>query len=203
MVQVKKTTVRDAILASAFAQFSKHGYANTSLSAIAAHAGITTSNIYRYYHSKLEILYSVFGPWITAHLDQLEKRVSRMRSPRDRLRAILLTLWRDIPRADNGFNNNLIQALAIATPSDGYSRKLLLRLEKRVSALILANLPARHRRIAKGNFLIHALFMAADGFAMNAKLNGPTPSITALVDFFCDLLINAASSEDATRRFET
>lgn len=194
MVQVKKPAVRDAILTSAFALFSRHGYAGTSLAAIAAEAGVTTSNIYRYYGSKLELLYAVFGPWFTAHVDRLEARLKRLRSPRARLRAILLALWRDIPDADNGFYNNLMQALATVTPSEGYSRDLITRLESRFSELIGANLPPSRRHLVERNLLAHALFMGSDGFAINVKLNGPAPEVTEIVDLVCDLLIGDADA---------
>jgi AcrR family transcriptional regulator len=189
VVQVKKPAVREAILGSAFALFSKHGYAGTTLAAIAADAGITTSNIYRYYGSKLEILYAVFGPWFSAHLDRLEERLKRLRSPRARLRAILLALWRDIPEADNGFYNNLMQALATTTPGEGYSRDLITRLESRFSEMIRATLPEARRHLVERNLLAHALFMGSDGFAINVKLNGPAPQVTEIVDLMCDLLI--------------
>ncbi|HVO14256.1 MAG TPA: TetR/AcrR family transcriptional regulator [Alphaproteobacteria bacterium] len=189
MVQVKKPAVREAILGSAFALFSRHGYAGTTLAAIAADAGITTSNIYRYYGSKLEILYAVFGPWFSAHLDRLEERLKRLRSPRARLRAILLALWRDIPEADNGFYNNLMQALASTTPGEGYSRDLITRLESRFSEMIRATLPEARRHLVERNLLAHALFMGSDGFAINVKLNGPAPQVTEIVDLMCDLLI--------------
>jgi AcrR family transcriptional regulator len=189
VVQVKKPAVREAILGSAFALFSRHGYAGTTLAAIAADAGITTSNIYRYYGSKLEILYAVFGPWFSAHLDRLEERLKRLRSPRARLRAILLALWRDIPEADNGFYNNLMQALASTTPGEGYSRDLITRLESRFSEMIRATLPEARRHLVERNLLAHALFMGSDGFAINVKLNGPAPQVTEIVDLMCDLLI--------------
>jgi len=197
VVQVKKPAVRDAILVSAFALFSKHGYAGTTLAAIAADAGITTSNIYRYYGSKLEILYAVFGPWFSAHLDRLEERLKRLRSPRARLRAILLALWRDIPEADNGFYNNLMQALATTTPGEGYSRDLITRLESRFSELIRATLPEARRHLVERNLLAHALFMGSDGFAVNVKLNGPAPPVTEIVDLMCDLLIGEPAGAQA------
>lgn len=189
MVQVKKPAVRDAILNSAFALFSKHGYAGTTLAAIAGDAGVTTSNIYRYYGSKLEILYAVFGPWFTGHLDRLEVRLKRLRSPRSRLRTILLALWRDIPEADNGFYNNLMQALATTTPGEGYSRDLITELESRFSDMIRATLPPARQHLVRHNLLAHALFMGSDGFAVNVKLNGPAPRVNDIVDLMCDLLI--------------
>lgn len=199
MVQVKKPAVRDAILTSAFGLFSKHGYAGTTLAAIAAEAGVTTSNIYRYYDSKLEILYAVFGPWFTGHLDRLDVRLKRLRTPRARLRAILLALWRDIPEADNGFYNNLMQALATKTPAEGYSRDLITELESRFSDMIRESLPPERRHLVRRNLLAHALFMGSDGFAVNVKLNGPAPKVDDIVDLMCDLLIGEDRAPQAVQ----
>jgi hypothetical protein len=131
----------------------------------------------------------VFGPWFSAHLDRLEVRLRRLRSPRAQLRAILLSLWRDIPEADNGFYNNLMQALATTTPSEGYSRDLITELESRFSEMIRATLPEARRHLLRRNLLAHALFMGSDGFAVNVKLNGPAPPVGDIVDLMCDLLI--------------
>ena len=46
MAQVKKPAVRDAILKSAFRLFSHRGYEGTTLSQIAAGAGVSTANVY-------------------------------------------------------------------------------------------------------------------------------------------------------------
>jgi AcrR family transcriptional regulator len=64
MAQTKKDGVRDAILAAAFARFSEKGYSETTIPAIAAGAGISTANVYRYFPSKLEILYTLYEPWL-------------------------------------------------------------------------------------------------------------------------------------------
>ena len=60
MAQTKKGDVHAAILAAAFAQFSARGYSETSIPAIAAAAGISTANVYRYFPSKLAILYTLY-----------------------------------------------------------------------------------------------------------------------------------------------
>ncbi len=199
MVQVKKPAVREAILGSAMRLFSARGYAGTTLADIAAGAGITPSNVYRYFRSKLEILFALFEPWFAAHLDRLEARLVRIATPEARLRAILRALWHEIPAADNGFNNNLIQALATATPQEGYSRDLLLEMEKRFSALLRAHLPPARRHLARGNLLAHALFMAADGFAMNVKLKAEAPPVEAVIDLVCGLLIDGAPAPRPAR----
>lgn len=177
MVQVKKAAIREAIEESAFALFSEHGYSNTTLAQIAKRAGVTTSNLYRYYDSKFDILFAVFEPWLKAHLDALETRTTAIADPAERLSAILLGLWRDIPRADNAFNNNLIQALATRGPEDRYSRALLIEAQARVSAMIAGCLPEDRRALAEGSALAHMLFMAGDGFAVNVRLGGPAPPV--------------------------
>ena len=56
MAQQKKAAVREAILEGAFQLFSRHGYAATTLAAIARSAKVSQGNIYIYFGSKLEIL---------------------------------------------------------------------------------------------------------------------------------------------------
>ena len=74
MAQTKKDGVREAILQAAFAQFSEVGYSETSIPSIAAAAGISTANVYRYFPSKLQILYTLYEPWLVARLDELAPR---------------------------------------------------------------------------------------------------------------------------------
>ncbi|MGQ4597836.1 TetR family transcriptional regulator [Nocardia sp. R6R-6] len=190
MVQVKKPEVRDAILTAAGKLLSQRGYHGTTVTAIAADAGITPSTIYCYYSSKLAIVYAVFVPWLNAHMARLEAKLAGLDSPRERLRAILLTMWRDIPEADNGLFNNLVQAVAMTTaPTDkGYAREHLIDFEDRVAAMIVETLPEHHRHLAQRDMLIHTIFMAVDGYAINVKFPGSTP-VTNAVEAMCDLLI--------------
>lgn len=51
-MQVLKDDVRNKILRSALTEFRHHGYQDSSMRRIAAHAGITTGNIYRYFKNK-------------------------------------------------------------------------------------------------------------------------------------------------------
>lgn len=190
MAQVKKLEIRDAILDSAFALFAEHGYAGTTQAQIAAGAGVAPSSLYVYFGSKLEILFAVYRPWLMARLDALEAELEGIDAPRRRLETLLYALWRDIPAEDNGFANNLMQAISNLGPDDSYSRDLLESCETRVSTLLRTCLPPDRAALADGrNLLAHILYMAQDGFAINFKANGPSKRMDAMVGAMCDLLL--------------
>lgn len=197
MVQVKKAAIHDAIRNAAFDLFSENGYSRTTIAQIARKAEITTSNFYRYYDSKLDVLFEVFTPWFRAHLDDLETRVAEIDDPRERLRTVFLGLWRDIPRADNGFNNNIVEALATFTPDDRYSKALLLESEKRVSDMIAGCVSADRAALFSDNKLAHMMFMGGDGFAINVKLGGPSPPVENIADMMCTLILGAEEKNRA------
>ena len=167
MAQTKKDGVREAILQAAFGQFSDVGYSETSIPSIAAAAGISTANVYRYFPSKLQILYTLYEPWLVARLDALGASLVRVADPRKRLEKLLLALWRELPRATNGFANNVMQALSTSGRNDAYDPHLRLLFQGRVAAWIAdaTALSARESRIVAGVAL-----MAFDGFAMNVHL---------------------------------
>ena len=110
MVQVKKKQVRQAILDSAFDLFSERGYHRTTLQDIADFAGIGVSSVYSYFPSKLHLLYAVIEPWQKEGFQRLEQRVLAIKTPRGRLRATLLGIWRDIPLENIGLANSLMEA---------------------------------------------------------------------------------------------
>lgn len=189
MAQVKKTEVRDAILDSAFALFVRQGYARTTQAQIAAGAGVAPSNIYVYFRSKLDVLFAVYRPWLMARLDALETELGTIGNPELRLKTLLYALWRDIPADDNGFANNLMQAISNLATNDEYSRDLLDECETRVSAMLRACLPPERHALADGrNLLAHILYMAQDGLVISNKLNGPSRRMDAMVETMCDLL---------------
>ena len=167
MAQTKKDGVREAILQAAFGQFSDVGYSETSIPSIAAAAGISTANVYRYFPSKLQILYTLYEPWLVARLDELGASLARIADRRKRLEKLLLALWRELPRATNGFANNVMQALSTSGRNDAYDPHLRLLFQRRVAAWIAdaTALSARESRIVAGVAL-----MAFDGFAMNVHL---------------------------------
>ena len=189
-MQVKKTEVRDAIIDSAFALFRDQGYATTTQAQIAARAGVAASSLYVYFDSKLDILFAVYRPWLMQRFDELETRMTDISQPRKRLETILYAIWRDIPSEDNGFVNNLMQAVSNLGPKDRYSRELLDDCETRISAMLHGCLPENRAHLADDrNLFAHILFMAQDGFAISFKINGPAKRMDAMVAGMCDLLL--------------
>lgn len=192
MAQVKKEAVRKATLNSAFERFTKQGYAKTTLKQIAVGAGITTTNIYRYYGSKLDALFAVFRPWLNDRLDRLEQELSTIQNPRIRFGLIVQTMWRTIPEADNGFMYNLIQGLSTLKPGDDYSRELLIELEHRLTELLRDCLPEDRHFMLEDNRLAHMLFMGMDGFSMGYGLIGPSRRSYAIAEDYCDVIMGTS-----------
>jgi AcrR family transcriptional regulator len=191
MAQTKKGDVHAAILAAAFAQFSARGYSETSIPAIAAAAGISTANVYRYFPSKLAILYTLYEPWLVERLDRLATTLAAVTDPRRRLERLLLALWRDLPRATHGFANNVMQALSSSGQGDSYDPRLRRLFQGRVADWIAGSLgvPASEARVIAGVAL-----MAFDGFAMNARLVGGIRCDAKTARLVAGLLAGAAAS---------
>jgi AcrR family transcriptional regulator len=167
MAQTKKDDVREAILAAAFAQFSAQGYSETSIPAIARAAGISTANVYRYFPSKITILYALYEPWLVERLDRLEKTLAGISEPRERLERLLVALWRELPAASRGFANNVMQAVSTSGQGDVYDPRLRRLFQGRVAAWLGATLDLSADDAGR---LAGVILMAFDGFAMNVHL---------------------------------
>jgi len=195
MVQVKKAEGRERILSTAQELFEKKGYAATSMREIADRSGTVPSNLYVYFPSKLAILFAVYGPWFRQQLTGLQERARAIEDPETRLREILVTVWDRLPSADNGFANNIMQALTLAQPSEGYSRDLLHWAESLVAELIDSCRPASARAGIDDDALAHILFMAFDGFAMNYKLVGRAKRMDRCIETMCKLVLGETRQE--------
>jgi AcrR family transcriptional regulator len=187
MVQVKKKQVRQAILDSAYDLFSERGFHGTTLQDVAEFCGIGVSSLYSYFPSKLYLLYAVFDPWYKSEFEQLEKRVRRLNLPGDRVRAILLGLWRDIPIANIGLANSLMEALASADPKQQKPEPLLRWTEDRLMKLLAESLPPSQAVRTDCEALATLFIMAYDGFVINRRLND-LRDIEKLADAMCNVL---------------
>jgi AcrR family transcriptional regulator len=198
VAQVKKEAVRTAILAAAFRLFRKRGYVATSLQEIASEAETSRANIYVYFHSKFELFYAVFHPWLVRQIDGLERDLAAIADPRLKLKRILTALWREIPREANGFANNLMQALSTAPANERYSPTLLHSVESRVAAMITDCFAAKNGRPADSPAISHVLFMAFDGFCMHAHLRKGQACSPAVIDSMCGLFFGPGDGSAAT-----
>jgi AcrR family transcriptional regulator len=167
MSQRKKEGVRGAILEAAFRLFRDHGYSETSIPAIARAAGISTANVYVYFKSKLDILFTVYEPWLQKRLDLLDRSLRRIKSPEKRLQRLLLAVWSELPQEANGFANNVIQALSTTGRGEDYSPHLRQLFQQRVAGWIEGCLGLGPRDSA---ILAGVVLMAFDGFAINVHL---------------------------------
>jgi AcrR family transcriptional regulator len=190
MAQLKKPEVRQAILDGAFRLFSSRGYAATTLGAIAKSARVSPGNVYIYFGSKLEILYAIYDPWLRARVEALEEELAPIRSPRNRLRRLLSALWREIPAEENGFLNNIMQAISVTDPKEGYRSTLVQWLEERVATLVMEALPPARRGRWRRARLAHVLIMAFDGFAIHRHLHpDKTPIDDATINAVAAMLL--------------
>jgi TetR/AcrR family transcriptional regulator len=65
---------RETLLAAAAALFDEQGPQGAGLNAIAARAGFTKSNVYRYFESREDVLLSLFRAELLAFVEELERR---------------------------------------------------------------------------------------------------------------------------------
>lgn len=187
MVQIKKKFVRQALLDSAFDLFSERGYNQTTLQDIADRAGTGVSSLYSYFPSKLHLLYGVVDPWYREAFDRLEKRVNALTSPRAKLRAILLGIWRDMPMENVQLANSLMEALATADPTQEKPVPLLKWIEAKLTVL-LGDALRKEKRDVDYEVLPNLIMMAYDGFVMNRRLND-LRDIERLSDAMCDIIL--------------
>ena len=189
MVQVKKEAVRDAILKAAQKLFKTQGYARATMNAIAREAGVAPATLYVYYGSKLEVFFAIYDPWLRVKLDALQEKGRRIKQPQERLEYLLMGLWRDVPRADNTFTNNLMQAVSTVGADEHYDSSLLEWSKTQIAAAVADCLPASRRKTLNLERVAHLLFMAFDGFSLNAHFAPDRPCDPAMVKMVAELLI--------------
>jgi AcrR family transcriptional regulator len=194
VVQVKKKQVRQAILDSAYDLFSERGYHRTTLQDIAEFAGVGVSSLYSYFPSKLHLLYAVFEPWQKNVMQKLEKRVRALKSPREKLHATLLGIWRDIPMENIGLANSLMEALASADPAEKKPVPLLKWTENKLMEILNQSLPTGGERSIDYDVLPNLFVMAYDGFVINRRLND-LHDIERLSAAVCDILLGPVSKQ--------
>jgi AcrR family transcriptional regulator len=194
MAQTKKNEVRQAILDAAYQLFSERGYTNANISHIAKLAGVSPANVYVYFQSKIDILFAVYDPWLTKQFAELERSLDRIKDPSQRLKTILSTLWRNIPSANNGFANNMMQALSTTSIREGYKPTLRFAAERRLTKMLVYCLPKLGRK--RVDDLSKILFMAFDGYIINYHILARAASPTKQVELLAHILLSFDESKE-------
>ena len=198
MAQVKKTSVRDAILESATELFTEQGYSNTTLADISRKASVTMSNIYNYYDSKLDVLFAIYEPWLDERIDFVAEETEKIKAPKERMRYLLKYLFSELPADTNCFANNFMQAIVTRKSDEIYTRDLLLRSEEKISEIIRNAIPDSFKEGLSDNIMTHFLFMAHDGFVINYALNGTSRRVDAIIDLLCNMIFNSEPVESSS-----
>ena len=74
MAQTLKSEVRERMLAAAEAVFGELGYGGATMAAVAARAGVSTGNLYRYFSSKNDLFHAIVSDDFAASLLQIVRR---------------------------------------------------------------------------------------------------------------------------------
>lgn len=188
MAQTKKPEVRQAVIDAATALFIEQGYVETQISAIARRADISTSNVYKYFGSKIDILYAIYDPWLRRRMAELEAALPPGPGP-DRLRAFLARLWDDIPNGDNGFANILIQALATARSADEHRPDLLHWFEGRVLDILRSCVAPGAVPETDLKDLAAITVLVFDGFLAASRIQYARRHATGIVELMCRRLV--------------
>ena len=131
------------------------------------------------------------------------KRSSETDAPLQRLRLILRTLWRDIPAEENGFVNNIVQALSTAGPGETYKPALLNYMEERIGAMIRESLPSARRSVVDKTRLAHLLVMALDGYSIHNHINKGGAADNATINAMASFLLGATREPHPRKRGRT
>ena len=83
---------RDALVAACAELFWQKGYANTSISDIAGHAGIPVGNVYYYFRSKAEMADAVAAVFVAETESLIGDISAQTEEPRERLAALVQRL---------------------------------------------------------------------------------------------------------------
>lgn len=120
MVQVLKNDVRDALLEFGYISFKEVGYRKTKISVLAKKAGITASTFYSYFESKNEFLMQIFLVWIEKVIFDYFGSESECteKSTEEQIKDFLTFSWIYIPKKDNYFVMNFLEAFLDLSSKD-------------------------------------------------------------------------------------
>lgn len=164
------------------------------MAAIARAAGLSTSNIYVYFSSKLAVVFAIFEPWITAEIERVLAEAGSRESPAERLDLILGAIWQEIPEARNNFLNVFIEALSTTSEEHGYTPKVLRGMRDKIRAAIGATVPPERSAAIDIDSIAHIIVMAFDGFVINAHLTPGSRCSDAMIAAMRDLILGGGGA---------
>ena len=112
LIEEHRETTRRALFDAALELFARQGYVETTLGALADHAGIGRTTFYDYFTDKDDLLASLVEEYLPAVFESMIEEIPRSLSLRDRLAALVVSmvgfvatdpvfgviLHRDVPR---------------------------------------------------------------------------------------------------------
>ncbi|WP_374627492.1 TetR/AcrR family transcriptional regulator [Pandoraea sp.] len=197
MPQVKKEDIRLAILDASHALFLEKGYVDTTMVQIAKRAGISHANIYSYFTAKLQVFFCVYEAWFKARMAALEADVMAAHGAHARMRTLLGGVLIQIPRLDNGFSHNLVQALATVRPGDPYDSSLLQWFREHLSGMLSACAPSLAQDGVRRARLVDVLVLTFDGCLVNHHVNPASLPDAAMLEEFVAAFLSGEPTESA------
>ncbi len=167
---------REAILAAAAELFDAEGPQGAGLNAIAAKAGFTKSNVYRYFESREDVLLSLFLAELEQMVPDLEQRFSPIApGDIDAIAAAIASTFISRPRLSS------LSTIVSSTVEQNVSEPAVISLKRGMGALI-----------------------AQAAILLQAKLPGSTPEdcawVTAMVGTIVAGMWPAAHPSETARR---
>jgi AcrR family transcriptional regulator len=135
--------VRQRILDGAHRAFQRTGYRGTSIPVIAAEAGVSVGQIYRFFPGKQELFLGVCQEQTDLKLNELAAQLSGISDPQQRLRAAIHFFVESL--IDDGWGAIVVNAQAEADRNPRL-RDMLIRLsdqERGFAAMFIRELVAR------------------------------------------------------------
>lgn len=169
MARVKNESVRQAILTSAASQIAMTSYMDTTIAKIAKGAGISPSNVYVYFESKLQIYFAIYEPWFRSQMTALDQAVSRARTPRKKIERLVRGLLHEIADDRTGYTSALMEGLAIVTPKDKYTPHLLHWAEETIAQIACRALDGNGLDDPRLRAFARLLMLTFDAVAMRVK----------------------------------
>jgi TetR/AcrR family transcriptional regulator, mexJK operon transcriptional repressor len=117
--EARRNDRREAILAVAYATFLEHGYADTSMSAIAATVGGSKATLWSYFPSKAELFAAVLDQATTIFRQQLVPLLDPGADPEQTFRRFCLRFLEKVTRPEAIALHRLVHAQAGRFPEMG------------------------------------------------------------------------------------